>query len=224
MGDDDCFLLKSNSEVYLIATDDMTRKYAYYLLDTLEENRLTTLDELILTTYNATLVSNIESLIGGVKTDLIRLPYPENSSELGVARSLSKLLSGYGTTMRFYSVGVSHSLGEYDYKLLYRRDYNNGPRACVLSINTSSNKVTYFSAGAYNLCDYPSLTAAAKSDTVIIDNDEALSAFDCRFPNIDALIIPNKEVVNPYVINYYVNLEVDVITVKKEYSIEKGRD
>lgn len=186
----DTMILKSDGEVSAIYSGRSLESGAWDVLDILNEERLTYLDNLVIVSYTNTSIDFINAIIDGIKVEKIHLPRPTTKEELGQAEGISYLLSSYGTRMKFYEERTYLELGEYRYRLFEKADYKyDMPVQNVYEIVLSDQRVTYVSA-----CEYTELSNSAKallfnSKNLIIGTTKNTSKyiFDMRLPDIEKI-------------------------------------
>ncbi len=209
-GNQDTVLVKSDSSAFVIQNGDASVSGSYHILGILNRERLTYLDELVITSIPKSLGSNLEPLINSVRVGIIRIPTPQTEYELDFCKDLASLLSRYGTTMRFYEDTLE--LGELKYELIYRTPYTEGARSeAVYTLCTTVNTCAYFTSGASNIAPLSVLERVNECDLLILGlGGDNTSPFNICFDNTKHIVINGKGKLDDSTLAYYVDRSVKI--------------
>ena len=147
-GYSDIMLTKWDGEITLIRTGGHSKRAAYSDISVLKNRRIHYVDSLILTSYNGGAVTYADTFFKKIKTDTLYLPKPKNEAELKIAENMARLLSLYGTNMRFYESERPIDIGKCEYYHLASEAYEYGDNtASAYTILYRGEFYTYLSAG-----------------------------------------------------------------------------
>lgn len=164
----DTILATDSGEVTVITSELLTVNNMYYISDTITEFGISKIDNLVISGYSYK-YKELSTLIEYVRCDVIYVPYPRYQDELKIAKELSDLLSGYGTTLRFYKINDSLAFGSMNYTLRYYSPIRYGERYdSIYDIETDGRRITYFSENAHNTASDKILYNTEKSNAWIL--------------------------------------------------------
>jgi len=210
LGNSDTILVKSNSSAYAIYNGDTSIKSSYNILNVLNNEKLTHLDELVLTSISEDFSHSLCPIIDNIRVGIIRVPNPVTEYEFRYCEALSEMLSLYGTTLRFYANNLT--LSEYNYELVYRTPYLHGKESeAVYKISSKSYSYVYLTSGAANIAPINALKIADKSDLIIIGaSGDCNKKFDLKLTSAKMIIVNGSVDISNEASEYYRKRAVEI--------------
>ena len=212
----DAFLIKSDSAVSVILTSDS--KYdAYSVLDLLQDERITAVDNLFVTNYSEDIYDLAGNIFNSLLVRHLILPTPKSSAELQMASWLGDTLSQYTTDLAFISDGDRIMLGECELHLFSHNMYNSLlPVGAVFSITDGEGITCFISADLLNYLGTEAMATAKGSDRLIVGGAGAdnKTTFRLYSENAKEIIISEKLIVPEDIKEYYEKRGVPIKTIE----------
>ncbi len=210
----DSLLIRSEGEVAVIASG--CNKYSLYdTANLLESERITSIDYLIIPSYNYYTSKQIHTTIGSIRTERLYLPEPQTTVERDEALWIAEELSRYGCDLRFYKEEQSICIGSLKYALLQRMHKNEASiTRNIFALYNDDQLVTYCSRGATEYASVTSLSIISQSNTLIIGaNGTAQKEFVMRLEAVEQIVFGYELTVAEHLTEYYEQKGVELNTV-----------
>ncbi len=163
----DMMILKDGGNVTVIAPGTHNDYAAYENADTIINERITCVDNIVLTGYTFSTVEYLGTLLGEIKADVLYVPEPHSTEELGIAEGIADTLMTYGTDLFFYEEKLGLSFGEYTYRMVDRNVYRGEYSDCIFTLSRGEKSYTYLSCGATEKLAATSKILAYSSERII---------------------------------------------------------
>ncbi len=142
----DVIVLRDNTETTFVSASTYSKSKAYDDASLLEEYRIQSVDQYVITHYSKSLSKNISKFIALIKVDKICLPIPVTSDEMRIAESINEILCDTKTVLEFYKPEETVDCGRYSFELFYTADYSEKHK-CGFVIESEDEKILYLSSG-----------------------------------------------------------------------------
>ena len=215
--DTDVLIVKSDGEITVIASG-CTKYSTYNAVNALTDERINSIDNLIIPSYTYYTTEQILVTIGNIRTETVYLPEPNTTVERDEALWISDRLSEYGCDLRIYKAEHILDIGEAKFVLLERMHKNEGAiTRNIFTLLYGDKMITYCSRGATEYASATSLSLISESDTLIIGGSGVTQReFTLRLENVGQIILGYEYSVSEELLQYYKSLGIKIITQTKE--------
>lgn len=213
----DITLTRSDGDISAIYSGKAFADDSFEIIDGFADQNLTFIDNFVFTSYSYSTVDFAEEILNGIKISKILLPRPTTADEIGLAESLSYLLSGYGAKMEFYESLTYVTLGEYKYRLFQKNDYTYGEYPeNVYEIVYGDERFTYLSVCEYDLLSPSSYHVMNNTENLFIGSigNTNYYIFDKRLPDIRNIYYYDEGRLTPEAQEYYEKIGASTHCVK----------
>ena len=213
----DALLLTNGGELSLIESKTYTPGARYEALDFLREEKLTRLDNYVITSYNTKMPEAIYELLSDVKISKLYLPLPKTAFEEDIYNKLVTLIAGFGANFVCYQNNSELTFNGFSISAKYRNE-----KLFLFEIDMGNKKCTYASSGildseAKNLALYE----IHESDIAIFarfGKKYTRYSFVYEFQKPKLIIASSAGMnISEYTLNYYKNSGAEVYLTPERY-------
>jgi competence protein ComEC len=191
----DAILLSDKSEISLIESKTYTKNKIYETLNYLNEEKLTRLDNYILTDYNSKLPSALYALLSELKISNIYLPKPRSDEEIIIYQKILSLEESFDVYIEVYDT-EKIEFECFDFNSPYRE-----AEIGIFSITFKNKEYRILSSGVFDSKAQNIAIKEINSADYLIMSRHGKSYkdynFTYEFKNLKAIIISSKNVYIP---------------------------